>query len=182
MLRRVLVLALAAGMVAASAAEPGAPPGTPDNSNIPDVPEWKEVEAPPPPPLRTTGLIPIDVAGTSLRFGVDPASITLAADGVVRYVVVATSSSGTVNGIYEGIRCGSGQVKVFARHTPGSGWVPARGSEWQDIYKTANSRYSLAIARGGACQENAPNVSPAQIVQDLKAPADRRFERGGVNR
>ena len=73
-------------------------------------------------------------------------------------------------------------MKVFARHNPGSGWVPAKGSEWQDIYRTPNSRYSLAIARSGACQENAPNVSPAQIVQDLKAPVDRRFERGGVNR
>ena len=182
MLRRVLVLALAAGMVAASAAELGAPPGTPDNSLIPDGPEWNEVEAPPPPPLRTTGLVPIDVAGTTLRFGVDPASISVGQDGVVRYVVVASSSSGAVNGIYEGIRCGTGQVKVYARHNPGSGWVPAKGSEWQDVYKTANSRYSLAIARGGACQEHAPNVSPAQIVRDLKAPVDRRFERGGVNR
>jgi hypothetical protein len=182
MLRRVLVLALAAGVVAASAAELGAPPGTADNSNIPDVPEWKELDAPPPPALRTQGLIPLDVTGTSLRFGVDPASITLAKDGVVRYVVVATSSSGAVNGIYEGIRCGTGQVKVYARHNPGSGWVPASSSEWQDIYKTANSRYSLAIARGGACQENAPNVSPAQIAQDLRAPVDRRFQRGGTNR
>jgi hypothetical protein len=182
MLRRVLVVALAAAVVAASAAELGAPPGTPDNSNIPDVPEWKELDAPPPPALRTQGLIPIDVTGTSLRFGVDPASITLAGDGVVRYVVVATSSSGAVNGIYEGIRCGTGQVKVYARHNPSSGWVPTTGSDWQDIYKTANSRYSLAIARGGACQENAPNVSPAQIVQDLRSPVDRRFQRGGTNR
>jgi len=61
--------------------------------------DWKETEAPPPPPLRTTGLIPIDVAGSSLRFGVDPASISVGADRVVRYVVVATSASGTVNGM-----------------------------------------------------------------------------------
>ena len=153
--------------------------------DIPDVMiDWKEVEAPPPPPLRTQGLIPVDVGGntSNLRFGVDPASITVGKDGVVRYVVVASSTTGAVNGIYEGIRCNTGQVKVYARHNPDSGWVPARGAEWQDIYKVANSRYSLAIARSGACQERTPNGSPAQIAQDLRAPSDRRFERGGNNR
>ena len=183
MLRRLLALALAGAVAAASAAELGAPPGTPDNSNIPDVPEWKEVDAPPPPPLRTTGLIPIDVAGSgALRFAVDPASISIGKDDVVRYVVVASSRTGTVNGLYEGIRCGSGQVKVYARHNPDTGWVPASNSDWQDVFKVANSRHSLAIARSGVCQENAPNVSATQIIQDLKAPIDRRFERGGTNR
>ena len=181
MLHRLLAAALAAAVGAASAAELGAPPGTPDNSNIPDVSEWKELGAPPPPSLRTQGLIPIEVAGTSLRFGVDPASITLGQDGVVRYVVVATSSSGAVNGIYEGIRCEAGEVKVYARHNPSSGWVRST-SDWQDIFRTPNSRYSLAIARSGVCQDNAPNVSPAQIILDLKAPADRRYQGGGTNR
>ena len=181
MLRSLLVAALAAAAVAASAAELGAPPGTPENSPVPDVPEWSEVDAPPPPPLRTTGLIPIEVSGTTLHFGVDPASISIGKDDVVRYVVVATSSSGAVNGIYEGIRCDTGQVKVYARHNPSSGWVRST-SDWQDIFRTPNSRYSLAIARGGVCQESSPNTSAAQIILDLKAPVDRRYQRGGANR
>ena len=183
MLRRFLALALAGAVTAASAAELGAPPGTPDNSNIPDAPEWKELDAPPPPPLRTQGLIQIDVAGTSLRFGVDPASVTVGNDGVVRYVVVATSSSGAVNGIYEGIRCSAGEVKVYARYNPGSGWVPARESEWQKLTASqANVRHSYSIARSGVCLDTAPNGSAASIVQDLKAPVDRRYLRGGLNR
>lgn len=183
MLRSFLAAALAAAVAAASAAEPGAPPGTPENRNIPELPEWKEVEAPPPPPLRAQGLIPIEVAGTSLRFGVDPKSITVGADEVVRYVVVATGSGGAVNGMYEGVHCGKGQVKVYARHNPDSGWVATKGSDWQDLRAgSASVRHSLAIARGGACQENTPNGSPAQIAQDLKAPPDRRFQRGGTNR
>lgn len=150
---------------------------------VPDIHiDWKEIEAPAPPPLRTRNLVPIDVAGTSLRFGVDPESISIGADGVVRYVVVATSSSGAVNGIYEGLKCNSGEVKVYARHNPGSGWVPATNSEWRDVYQIPNTRYSLAIARSGACQERAPNVSPAQILQDLRAPADMRFESRGMIR
>lgn len=170
MLRRILALALA-GAAASAAAQ-----------LVPDIHiDWKEEEAPPPPALRTRGLIPVDVVGTNLKFGVDPDSITIGKDGVVRYVVVATSGTGAVNGIYEGLKCNTGEVKVYARHNPDTGWVPARG-EWRNVYQIANTRYSLAIAKSGACKEHAPNGSPAQIVQDLRAPADLRFERGGVVR
>jgi hypothetical protein len=169
--RRILALALLAGAAAARA------------QTIPDVNiDWKEVEAPPPPAVRTQGLLPIEVPGTSLHFGVDPASITIGSDRVVRYVVVATSSSGTVNAMYEGIRCDGGQVKVYARYNPDSGWVPSTNSDWQNIFRTPNSKHSLAIAKSGACMDAAPNISPAQIAIELRAPIDRRFERGGVNR
>jgi hypothetical protein len=183
MFRSFLALALAGAVTAATAVEPGAPPGTPDNSNIPVVPEWVEAEAPPPPPLRTKGLIPIEVAGTTLHYGVDPASITVGKDRVVRYVVVATSNTGAVNGIYEGLKCDGGMVKVYARYNPDSGWVPTRDAEWETVRDGASARrHSLAIARGGACKENTPNGSPAQIAADLKSPDDRRYYGGGVNR
>lgn len=170
MQRSFWALALAGAATAASAQ-----PAT-------DNPDWKEIDAPPPPALRTGGLVPLDVAGTSLRFGVDPASVTVGSDAVVRYVVVATSPSGTVNAMYEGIRCGTGEVKVYARHSPGSGWVPAKAAEWQALQSTPHSRHSLSVARSGACLGRSPNGSPTQIVQDLKAPVDLRFERGGINR
>jgi CNP1-like family len=169
--RRILALALAGAAAAASA------------QLIPDVLiNWKEAEAPPPPAVRTEGLIPIELPSSSLRFGVDPASITVGTDSVVRYVVVAASSSGAVNGIYEGIRCNTAEVKIYARYTPGSGWVAVKEPAWQDLRVMANSRHTLAIARNGACQEHAPNGSPVQIAQDLRAGPDRKFERGGVNR
>ena len=171
MLRRILALAFCSAAACASA------------QVIPDpASEWQESEAPPPPALRTQGLVPVEVRRTgSMEFGVDSASITVGSDRVVRYVVVARSPSGTVNGMYEGIRCDTGEVKVYARHNPSSGWVRVSDPQWQNIFTTANSSHSLAIARSGACVENAPNVSPTQIVQDLRAPIERRFQRGGVN-
>ena len=172
MLRRILVAALAAATVGCS---------TP-KLFVSDTPDWKEADAPPPPALRTQGLIPLEVPGTSLRFGIDPRSITVGADGVVRYVVVATSSSGVVNAMYEGIRCEGGDVRVYARHNPDSGWVPARNSDWQALHSTPHSRHSLYIARNGVCVGRGASGSAAQIVQDLRAPVDTRFERGGVNR
>lgn len=183
MLREILALACCCAALAAWADDDlGLPPGAPDNSYTADPLEWKEVEAPPPPPLRTSGLIPIEVAGTSLHFAVDPRSVTVGADDVVRYVVVASSTTGTVNGIYEGLKCDSGEVKVYARHNPDSGWVPARDPQWVPLQSAPSAHYSLQIARSGACFGTSPNGKAAQIVQDLRAPVDRRFERGGANR
>jgi hypothetical protein len=141
----------------------------------PSDPDWKEVDAPLPPALRTQGLIPLEMPGSALRFGVDPASVTLGADSVVRYVVVASSTTGAVNAMYEGIRCSSGEVKTYARHNPDSGWVPVRNADWEALSQRPNSRHSLLIARTGACVGHAPNRSAQTIVRDLRAPVDMRF-------
>lgn len=171
MFRSFMALALA-GAAAASLAQP----------RVAEEPDWKELEAPPPPALRTTGLIPLDIPGATLRFGVDPKSVSVGSDRIVRYVVVAASSSGTVNAMYEGIHCESAVVKVYARHNPDSGWVPARNAEWQPLHGIANSRHSLFIARNGVCVGRGVSGSAADIVGDLRAPVGTRFERGGVNR
>jgi len=159
-----LVLAGAAGLASAQL--------------VPDDPDWKEQEAPKPPPLRTSGLIALEMRGSTLRFGVDPASISIGPDGIVRYVVVATSPSGTVNAMYEGVRCTSGEVKVYARHNPDTGWVPGKG-EWQPLQQTAHSRHSLQIARNGACIGHGPNRPAAAIARDLRGGADLRFRGEG---
>ena len=142
--------------------------------NVPD-PDWKEVEAPPPAPLRTTGLIRIDLPESTLRFGVDPASVALSSEGIVRYVVVATSNSGAVNALYEGIRCSTGEMKLYARHNPDRGWVLVKDSQWRSLHEPRPSRHSLVIARTGACIGGAPNQSASQIVRDLGGSVNWRF-------
>jgi len=139
-----------------------------------DDPDWREAEAPPAPALKVQGLIPVDVAGSALRFGVDPSSITVGEDGIVRYVVVATSTTGVVNGIYEGIRCDNGQVKVYARHNPAGGWTVVKEAKWRPVH---DQNYSLSIARNGACVGRAANLSPARIARDLRTPLERRYQR-----
>jgi CNP1-like family protein len=136
-------------------------------------PDWRESEAPPPPALKLDGLIPLAVPRAALRFGVDPASVALGSDGIVRYVVVATSDSGAVNALYEGIRCSSGEFKVYARHNPGSGWTVAKDSPWRPLHDAKTASHSLVIARHGACVGRGANRSAAQIVRDLRAPFSR---------
>lgn len=133
-------------------------------------PDWREVEAPPPGAISVDGLITLDIPRSTLRFGVAPGSVTLGSDGIVRYVVVATSASGVVNGLYEGIRCSTGEHKVYARHNPGSGWVVAKDAQWQPVQQ---SRHALVIARTGACVGHGANRSASKILNDLRSPVGR---------
>jgi hypothetical protein len=158
-----------AAALALAALSAGAQLATPD-------PDWKESEAPPPPAFDTGRLIELEMPRSGLRFGVDPATVTLSADGIVRYVVVATSSTGAVNAIYEGIRCNTAEVKVYARHNPDSGWTRAAG-DWRALHASyPSSRHSLLIARTGACMGHSPNRTAAQVVKDLRSPVNSRFE------
>lgn len=141
---------------------------------VPADPDWQETEAPAPPALQTRKLIAVDVGRSDLRWGVDPASISIGADRVVRYVVVGIGQGGAVNGLYEGLRCSTGEVKVYARHARDGGWVRAAGANWMPVQHPA-ARHSLAIARAGACMEQAPNRSPEQIARDLAASVNDRF-------
>ena len=59
--------------------------------------------------------------------------------------------SGAVNALYEGIRCNTGEYKVYARHNPGSGWVVAKDSQWRPLHAAPSRRHALIIARTGAC-------------------------------
>lgn len=142
---------------------------------VPTDPDWRESEAPAPPVPVASRMVPLDMPGSSLRFGVDPASVSVGRDGVVRYVVLAIGSGGAMNAIYEGVRCNTAEVKVYARHSPAAGWVATPAAEWQRLHEVAHSRHSLVIARNGACVGHGAAGTAADIVRNLKEGPDRRF-------
>ena len=98
--------------------------GGASRAQLADDPDWKESAALPPPAFDFGKLIPFTGAVSSpLVYGVDPASIRISKeDGVVRYVLVATGSSGARNVIYEGIRCATGEFKTYARYSSDGRW------------------------------------------------------------
>jgi hypothetical protein len=137
--------------------------------------EFQEGDAPPPPVLKVQGLIPLDMGpGTELRWGVDPASIRIGPDRVVRYVVVGQSAAGAVNGFYEGVRCDSAEVRVYARHARDGDWVPVT-SGWAPLQGSSATRHSLVFARTGGCIGQAANRSADQIARDLAQSSNYRF-------
>lgn len=142
-------------------------------------PDWKETDVPPPPAFSRDKLVPVDMPPhVTLKFGVDPVTLSITKDGVVRYVMVATSSGGNVNAMYEGIRCLTGEVKVYARYTSSGQWKTVDNPQWAPLNGNQPSKHALALARQGACEgRSATAASPTAIVQRLKNPAsqERRY-------
>ncbi|WP_296446497.1 CNP1-like family protein [Rhodoferax sp. UBA5149] len=135
-------------------------------------PDWKETEAPPPPAFNRSRLIPIEMPPyVSLKFGVDPATMTITRDGIVRYVVVAVNATGSVTAMYEGIRCATGDVKTYARYAANGQWSSVKDPQWQGLGDNLPSRHAMALARQGVCEgRSAAASSVAEIVNALKYP------------
>lgn len=139
---------------------------------IADDPDWKEVDVPAPPAFELKRLIPVEVSRQSqLQWGIDPETIKITSDGIVRYVVVAQSASGTVNAMYEGLRCNKAETRTYARHNPDSGWVKTNESEWKSFRDVLRSGHASAIARQGLCIGAAPPTNAREGVQRLREAA-----------
>lgn len=133
--------------------------------------DWREAEVPPPPPLRTERLVPFTPSVHSqLRFGVDPDSVTLGSDRVIRYVIVAQGDGGALNAWYEGLRCATAQVKTYAHWNPGPppGWRVNPEPAWRNLGGEFASRPAVALARGGFCDGATPNGRPADMLRALR--------------
>ena len=103
----------------------------------------------------------------SLKIGVDPATISVGLDGIVRYVVVMTNTSGTVNAAFEGIRCVSDEVKTYARMGSSGEWAAVSDPQWKAVNDNMPSRHAYAIARQGLCQARLATTTD-EIIKALK--------------
>jgi CNP1-like family len=136
--------------------------------------EWKEDAPTAAPAFQRDRLLRLDVSASSdLRYGIDPATLTLGRDGVVRYVLVVTSPSGALNAAYDGVHCGRGEVKTYARWSPGTSsesghWILAGQAEWRSLFSGYATRPALVLARAALCDGTATNGNPERMLRDLR--------------
>lgn len=97
--------------------------------------DWKETEVSLPAVPKGKGLIGFVVSSaSSFEFFIDPQSLSVGADGVVRYTMVARSPAGVETVSYEGIRCAGESYRVYA-FVSGEAWK--RGdTQWRPIEPT----------------------------------------------
>jgi hypothetical protein len=130
--------------------------------------DWVELAAPPEPAFNSDATLPLDMPPhVSVKVGIDPATIAVGGDGVVRYVVVMKNASGSVNAAYEGIRCLTDEVKTYARWSTSSAWSPATEPQWRDINGNMASKHAFTFARQGACANRLAPTS-AEIIAAMK--------------
>ena len=126
--------------------------------------DWQETAAPAPPAFNKNRLIPIEMPPyVSLRLGLDPETLAITPDGVIRYVVVATNAGGSSNAMYEGLRCATGEVRTYARQSSNGEWSLLE-APWQRLTDMP-SRHAQALAAQGFCEGG--GSTPARTVNDI---------------
>lgn len=131
---------------------------------------WVEKATEAPKTFSIEKLQPFTVSqGSSLTFGIDPETLTVGEDWVVRYVMVARSASGALNVLYEGIRCQSAEVKTYARWDNNrSAWHTPNNSEWKALAFGGATRPAMILAMEGLCSGTAVNGNPRKMLATLK--------------
>lgn len=131
---------------------------------------WQEIAVKLPKMPDMTTLLPFDVSATATQtFSVAPDSLTVGADGVIRYVLVARSSSGALNISYEGLRCTSLEKKLYAFGLNDGSWSRSRNDQWVPISGNAANRRHAALAQDYFCDGSTVAGKAGDIVKRLKS-------------
>lgn len=121
----------------------------------------------PAPPARRGELIEFYVAATSnFRFFIDANSLSVDHAGIVRYVLVARSNAGVDNVSFEGMRCTTGEVRIYAVGRDGA-WV-GRPTDWRPIEPRSVQRWHNALYREYFCPQREPIASASEGVWALR--------------
>lgn len=140
---------------------------------------FKEGEATLPALPRDEDLIPFSVTDSAnFRFAVDPKSLSVGADNVVRYTVVITSSGGGRNVSFEGMRCDAFERRVYATLPKGAtAWVPNMAEDrdsWRRMETRVRNAYAATLATDYFCEGRTVAGKPEKLIHDLKAYAPSR--------
>jgi len=156
-----------AGLLAASAASSGA--GFEDED---EARKWQEMEVEFPAFPKQEGLIAFYVSAvTENRFFVDPGSISIGGDGVVRYVLVVESGAGARNVSYEGMRCEARERRLYAFGRSDGAWSKSRNSQWERVREAAGNRHHAALFQEYFC--------PGGVIVSSADEARDALRRGG---
>ncbi|MDT7516433.1 CNP1-like family protein [Rhodoferax mekongensis] len=130
--------------------------------------DWVEEKEPPAPAFSVTKVLPLEMPNfVTVKVGIDPNTIYVGNDGIVRYVAVMTNSTGTSHAVYEGIRCLTGEVKTYARAGSSGTWSPVATPVWRDLMDNMGSQHPRMFARQAACYARV-TVSKPEIIKALQ--------------
>jgi hypothetical protein len=133
---------------------------------------WVEVAAQLPPYPKAENLVEFNVSSaTRNRHFVDAESISIGADNVIRYTVVIEAAGGARNVSFEGLRCESGERRLYAYGHPGGTWTKARNAGWEDIKFRSLLSYHKALFEDHFCPDGISVRDVKAAVQNLRRAA-----------
>ena len=112
---------------------------------------------------------------SQLRWYVDPSTISLGKDRIVRYVVLGVSKSGTVNASYEGVFCKDGTYKIYGRAIGKTDqtlfeWRAVEKPQWQNLQDAPPHSHTRVLAKTVMCDGNSSPIDVNVVLQRLKNP------------
>lgn len=105
------------------------------------------------------------------RFYLDKTSITVGADGVVRYTLIVLGDGGARAVSYEGIRCESREYRVYGYGRPDRTWSTPLTSEWRRINYQYINNFRAVLSVEYFCKGQVLLPTARQIVTSLERDA-----------
>lgn len=122
-----------------------------------------------PAPPKSEDLLRYTVGpGASMTFALDAKSLSVGDDQIVRYSSVITSPSGAANISYEGIRCKTGERKLFATGRADGSWNTLPDAEWRRISSAGANSYQATLMKDFFCDGDAIAGKASAIVDRIR--------------
>ena len=142
-------------------------------SGVPFVgsPAWKEESHGLPAYPDTDRLleVPASLPGYDFRVFIDPDSLSVGGDRVVRYTLVIVPSSGVRNISYEGLHCGSHEYRRYAYGSDGA-WFTMEVSPWQKVRDIGMDHYRYVLYWNYLCNPVRANLDAASMLRSIRYP------------
>lgn len=143
-----------------------------DSEDDDEAKKWVEVEVRWPAAPKQEDLLGFYVSpATDNRFFIDPTTLSVGSDGVIRYVLVVLTGAGARNVSFEGMRCETRERRLYAFGRSDGTWSRSRNSQWERIREASNNRHHAALFMEYFCPEGG-------VVKDA-AEARDALRRGG---
>lgn len=107
---------------------------------------WREAEVTFPAPPVDGSLHEFYVSAVAEnRFFVDMSTLSIGADGVVRYVLVVLTQGGARNVSFEGMRCETREWRIYASGRTDGSWSRARSDSWSPVREATVNRHRAVL-------------------------------------
>lgn len=133
-----------------------------------DESEVKDIDAPPLPAYpKPSSLIKFPTSWSTSEIFVDADTLVINEDRVVRFTLVIKAAGGAENVSFEGLRCETGERRVYAFGRRDGTWSPARNSMWRLIVDTRANRQHFEFWRDVFCDGKV--IEPrAKLIANIK--------------
>jgi len=137
-----------------------------------ELKNWREIEVQMPAGPKAENLIPFYVsAATDHKFYIDASSLSVGADGVVRYIMVIQTSGGARNVSFEGMRCQTRERRVYAFGRSDGSWSKSRSNQWDTVRQLDVNRHHAALFLEHFCPGGVIVAKVEEALRSLRQAA-----------